>query len=59
MVIGLQIEKLHTGRGGGIAPPALPDSEKGGLFRVKEKIVHNNYFCFNICSHEVKTDGAL
>ena len=34
MVIGLQIGKLHGG-GGGIHPPALPDSEKPGLFRVK------------------------
>ena len=33
MVIGLQIGKLHWGEGGGI-PPALPDTEKLGLFRV-------------------------
>ena len=35
MVIGLQIRKLH--RGGGIRPPppAVLDSKKPGLFRVK------------------------
>ena len=34
MVIGLQIGKLH---GGGIRPPALSDSEKSALFRVKNE----------------------
>ena len=36
MVIGLQIRKLH--RGGGIRPPppAVLDSKKPGLFRVKD-----------------------
>ena len=33
MVIGLKMEKLHRGRGG-IRPPALPESENPGLFRV-------------------------
>ena len=34
MVIGLQIGKLHIGVES--IPPALPDSEKPGLFRVKD-----------------------
>ena len=33
MVIGLQIRKLH--RGAESAPPAVLDSKKPGLFRVK------------------------
>ena len=39
MVIGLQIEKLHKGGGGGEwAPLAVLDSKKSGLFRVKNNI---------------------
>ena len=34
MVIGLQIGKLHGG-GAEWGPPAVPDSKKPGLFRVK------------------------
>ena len=34
MVIGLRIGSYTGGR---IRPPALPDSEKPGLFRVKER----------------------
>ena len=39
MVIGLQIWKLH--RGGGIRPlpPAVLDSKKPGLFRVKMMLI--------------------
>ena len=38
MVIGLQIRKL-PGRGGGICPPVLPDSEKLSLFRVNRTLL--------------------
>ena len=40
MVIDVQIGKLH--RGEGIRPPALPDSEKPSMFRIKAS--------FNYCS---------
>ena len=51
MVIGLQIEKLH--RGMKSPPPALPDSEKPGLFRVKVwqdkgRLFVRNFPCFNV-----------
>ena len=37
MVIGLQIEKLHRGRGRIRPPPPVLDFKKPGLFRVKGK----------------------
>ena len=35
LVIGLQMRKLHGGGGAESAPPAVLDSKKPGLFRVK------------------------
>ena len=46
MAIGLQVGKLHRGES---APPALPDFEKPGLFRVKIK--YNQIQCTSITSH--------
>ena len=42
MVIGLQIGKLHTGER--ICPPALPDSGKPSLFRVKQDMKLSEIF---------------
>ena len=39
MVIGFQIRKLH--RGAESAPPAVLDSKKPGLFRVKKRYPHS------------------
>ena len=50
MVIGLQIGKLH--RGGGRTPPALPDSEKPGLFRVKLQKVTTMFCDIQLIFHE-------
>ena len=52
MVIGLQIRKLHKG-GGGENPPAVLDSKKPGLFRVKVPSVDSEHS--SIADHLVNT----
>ena len=52
MVIGFQIRKLH--RGGGIRPPpAVLDSKRPGLFRVKPK------FKFHLPGYDIYKNDRL